>query len=519
MGGNESSVVSGVSATTQTKKNFSLFLALWDAHSSCDRRAGEKRRFLSSVEAGIRDGGRHGAGTAQERPSIVLFSSFGMRWHSRRARSALALLTMAGLFFAGDAWSEKLAKPDFTVYHTMEATLASVAHIVDSSTHLFVEKLTREAGRERDGQRLQPIDTERNAEGPAGSGETSYKTEMQVVTYDEGRTNEEAAYRVLIDFGEHGREVITTEVGMAFLAALASPATRDRILSKFDVPNYVSSELTEILSRTIIKVIPIENTNGRTKVESGELCERKNGRGVDPNRNWGVDWGKKEADYDPSEEYPGEFPFSEPEAQLLRDIAQQFRPDMFLNIHSGMEAMFVPWDHRLDIDYGVNVNATLDMFNEINSKFCSNKCAVGSGGKQVGYLAHGTVTDYMHEVLNVPISSTWEIYGDLKADFNDCWRMFNPIGVESKDSVVDRWVGSLFYAIWFGLGERHPVGRGKRVRERLDNDMENGAIDTGGDQMLVVYALLVPVIAAIVIGARNMRVRRRRRAGDQRLPV
>ncbi len=39
------------------------------------------------------------------------------------------------------------------------------------------------------------------------------------------------------------------------------------------------------------------------------MCERKNGRGVDTNRNWEVDWGRKEKDYDPEEEFPGEKAF------------------------------------------------------------------------------------------------------------------------------------------------------------------------------------------------------------------
>jgi hypothetical protein len=49
----------------------------------------------------------------------------------------------------------------------------------------------------------------------------------------------------------------------------------------------------------------MENVAGRDIVEAGNLCERKNGRGVDPNRNWDIDWGVKEKDYDPKEEYPG----------------------------------------------------------------------------------------------------------------------------------------------------------------------------------------------------------------------
>lgn len=57
------------------------------------------------------------------------------------------------------------------------------------------------------------------------------------------------------------------------------------------------------------QVVPMENPGGRERVEAGEVCLRKNGRDVDINRNWGVHWGHKEADYDPKEEYPGTAPF------------------------------------------------------------------------------------------------------------------------------------------------------------------------------------------------------------------
>lgn len=33
------------------------------------------------------------------------------------------------------------------------------------------------------------------------------------------------------------------------------------------------------------QILPMENPRGRDLVESGKLCERKNGRGVDPNRS------------------------------------------------------------------------------------------------------------------------------------------------------------------------------------------------------------------------------------------
>ena len=56
-----------------------------------------------------------------------------------------------------------------------------------------------------------------------------------------------------------------------------------------------------------------------------------------------------------------------------------------------------------------------------------------------GYLAHGTATDYMYERLGVPLSFTWEIYGDTKAHFNDCFRMFNPVTQAQFDEARSLW--------------------------------------------------------------------------------
>lgn len=56
--------------------------------------------------------------------------------------------------------------------------------------------------------------------------------------------------------------------------------------------------------------------------------------------------------------------------------------------------------------------------------------AHGSVTHLLRYLAHGTATDFMFRELKVPLAYTWEIYGDLKADSDDCFRMFNPIGKE-----------------------------------------------------------------------------------------
>ena len=110
------------------------------------------------------------------------------------------------------------------------------------------------------------------------------------------------------------------------------------------------------------------------------------GRGVDCNRNWAVDWGVKAPDYDPYEEYPGTAPFSEPEAFMLKSLMEAFSPHVWVNVHSGMEALFMPFDHKAMEPQGPGPDAMKQILGDINKMHCGGRCVVGSGGLGVGYL-------------------------------------------------------------------------------------------------------------------------------------
>jgi hypothetical protein len=189
--------------------------------------------------------------------------------------------------------------------------------------------------------------------------------------------------RLLLDFGEHGREFVTSEVGLRFLRVL-SGADGGAALTKAAGSPARAKRLRALLDACVFKILPLENAAGRDLVEGGRLCERKNGRGVDTNRNWGVDFGVKEKDYDPSEEYPGRAPHSEPEVKLVLAQAQALKPHVWLNVHSGMEALFTPWDHKAEVPVGPGAQASLALLARINAANCGGRCAVGSGGKSVG---------------------------------------------------------------------------------------------------------------------------------------
>ena len=272
---------------------------------------------------------------------------------------------------------------------------------------------------------------------------------MDVVTVDltDGRVPEESQLRVFLNFGEHGRELITCQVALQLLRWLAGGAAAAARASvgasgKGAVrPPDAAASVTAALSRTIFKVVPMENRGGRSKVEGGELCLRKNGRGVDTNRNWAVHWGFKEKDYDPYEEAAGAHPFSEPEAVLLRDALEAWRPHAWVNVHSGMRALFMPFDHVAAEPQDAGGDGMRAVLASIKASHCGD-CVTGSGGASVGYLAHGTATDYIYVNMSVPVVMTWEIYGDEAAAHDDCFRMFNPTTRQLHDAVVDNWAGA-----------------------------------------------------------------------------
>lgn len=214
------------------------------------------------------------------------------------------------------------------------------------------------------------------------------------------------------------------------------------------------ARLRETLRRTTFVFVPMENEGGRALVERGDACERKNGRGVDPNRNWDIDWGVKAPDYDPKEEFPGARAFSEPESRMLRDLVASFKPHAVVNWHSGMSAIFTPYDYVAREPAGAGAEAMMRMARVIDAEHCEKKCTLGSGGKGVGYLAHGTATDYIYEKMKVPVVYTWEIYGDLNAPYEDCYRAFNPTSEEAYDAVVKAWAGAPITLV--SMLETHP---------------------------------------------------------------
>lgn len=77
-------------------------------------------------------------------------------------------------------------------------------------------------------------------------------------------------------------------------------------------------------------------------------------------------------------------PCSEPEVQMLNRVAQEFQPHVWINMHSGMEALFMPYDHVAALPDDSAGRVSLSLLLALDSVKCGGRCATGSGGKSVG---------------------------------------------------------------------------------------------------------------------------------------
>ncbi len=201
--------------------------------------------------------------------------------------------------------------------------------------------------------------------------------------------------RALVVCGQHGRELITTEV----CNALERP------------PEGLG-----------LWVVPLANPRGRAKVLEGDACWRGNERGVDLNRNF--------EPWEPlrGEEYSGGRPFSEIETQEMVAILEYVKPHILINVHSGARGVVVPFD-------GGGIPPLYGQMVYLARK--AGTVPVLSG--TVFGRAAGTLVDYALQRQGVQLAYTLEIYGpSVGVAREDCHAQFNP-PEEEKAQVTLHW--------------------------------------------------------------------------------
>ncbi|MBI3365982.1 MAG: hypothetical protein HY033_13895 [Ignavibacteriae bacterium] len=196
----------------------------------------------------------------------------------------------------------------------------------------------------------------------------------------------------------HAREWIAVEVAL-YLA--------DEMLARYASDAVLQADMNNLQ----IWIVPIVNPDGFAYTQSTDRYWRKNRRnngdgtfGVDPNRNWGYQWGllSGSSAMTSSETYHGTGPFSEPEVVTIRNFLQGLTNlKCFLTYHSYSELFLRPWSYTTTDPPG---ESTL---RSVVQRSIARIAAVHGHtySETIGYTSSGEATDYVwNEMRSAPFT-------------------------------------------------------------------------------------------------------------------
>ncbi|KAG2498170.1 hypothetical protein HYH03_003926 [Edaphochlamys debaryana] len=246
---------------------------------------------------------------------------------------------------------------------------------------------------------------------------------LPVATFTNTSVSQSGKALAVLVFGEHARELITCEVGLWLSRVLVgdtaelfawkewAEAFQPLGVAPEAVAGTVAQWVRRILDGLVVKLLPVENVDGRQAWEGGNLCLRKTARGVDLNRNYKFAFAHEVPTH--SDMYGGPHAFSEPQSRLITRLAlgggKGAGPvaKAYVNVHSGEWAVYSGWDSKAAV--GPGMPADLDDLLQKSGKICN--CQAGPAGAVSNYLAYGTGMDFMYTQLGVPYALTYEVYG------------------------------------------------------------------------------------------------------------
>ena len=170
---------------------------------------------------------------------------------------------------------------------------------------------------------------------------------------DSPHQNDPSEPDVLIAGNHHAREFMSVEVPLHLARTL---------LSGYGT----SPQITHLVNDREVWIVPLLNADGHVFQEDRAASDqwvppgwRKNRRlnldatvGVDPNRNYGFQWGYDEdgSSGDGADEtYRGSAAFSEPETQAIRRLVERQRFVVSLSYHSFGKLLLYPWGYTRDV--------------------------------------------------------------------------------------------------------------------------------------------------------------------------
>jgi len=322
-------------------------------------------------------------------------------------------------------------------YHTSEAIHQE---LVAMSMNCSGAKLSLETLSNRKPQEMQ--------------GRSSAAVELHVATISslEPSNSSNPPLRAFLLFGEHARELVSAESGLDLVRTMCG-ASGDAAQQQ---------AVRKVLKSAQVKVVVNANPKGRLLVEDGKWCHRGNGRHVDLNRNWD-DHFRESVGQNQLDSYPGPSAFSESETRELQDLLQQWQPQLFLAVHSGIRMLAYPHGYSSPDKTENGLEAVWkpeqqEILRPIAAKYCPD-CEISTlaTGKQ-GYAPAGTSMDYAFDKLHTHFSFVWEIYerrssktptaflsdseGQDPASIRPCFPMFNPTSRTTLAAVVKTWTSA-----------------------------------------------------------------------------
>ncbi|XP_045504990.1 carboxypeptidase B-like [Colias croceus] len=203
----------------------------------------------------------------------------------------------------------------------------------------------------------------------------------------------------------HAREWVTLPASLYAIQKLVIDVTEHDLVEKID---WI--------------ILPIANPDGYVASHAGERFWRKNRatgyslfcRGVDLNRNFDFMWGNASSNLGCSEVFHGSHAFSEPEAQAIKSIFDQYkdRIEIYFDLHSfGSMILYGYGNGQLPANsltlqvVGVNMATAIDAV-----KMPFNRNYVVGNSAHILYQASGTAGDYA-QAIGIPLSYTYELPG------------------------------------------------------------------------------------------------------------
>jgi len=267
---------------------------------------------------------------------------------------------------------------------------------------------------------------------------------------------EERHVRVAVLCGQHAREVITSEICHNLIRLIqlsrAHPLLTDRIAA-------LRGEGVGFW------VVPVINRWGREQIESDprRACLRKNKNHVDLNRNFPCpDMVREGSSSDPpaSTTYPGEFDLSEPESKALDKFLSKVKPDILINVHSGINRVLLPYDccsmavhpnyrKMVEVAQLAKRRVAQDLKDKKHDYAHPSEWFTGSSS-QLLYESHGTLMDYASHFHGVPFTYTVEVFQnttgipddlpELEMTPEQCMTLFNPEAGRAYEEVNLAWL-------------------------------------------------------------------------------